>query len=290
MKVFYNSDYTSATYAFDTTRKSGEVAKNLRGMPDIDIADPTDFYDTTDTLISTCHGRKYVKAVKTGTPEYLAESQGFTWDKTIYPMARAHAAGLVAAVNNVLTTDDQFSGSLSSGLHHASTDSGAGFCTFNGLAIAAQHARNLGAQRILVLDFDAHCGGGTYEMTRDLGVTQLDVSTNSFDSYRVESNDKESQLHIVTRKTNYIDTINIVLDEATALGPWDLVIYNSGMDPYNDGIPAQELYDREVLVAEWAKQTGFPTIFAIAGGYTWHGVTMDDLVRLHSATPVSFLL
>jgi hypothetical protein len=41
---------------------------------------------------------------------------------------------------------------------------GAGFCTFNGLALAALAALDLGAKRVLVLDLDAHCGGGTHEL------------------------------------------------------------------------------------------------------------------------------
>ena len=54
-------------------------------------------------------------------------------------------------------------GSLSSGLHHAGRDRGAGFCTFNGLVLAARAALSEGAARVLVLDLDAHCGGGTHE-------------------------------------------------------------------------------------------------------------------------------
>jgi len=50
-------------------------------------------------------------------------------------------------------------GSLSSGLHHARRTHGAGFCTFNGLALAALTALEVltaGAQRVLILNLDAH--------------------------------------------------------------------------------------------------------------------------------------
>lgn len=46
--------------------------------------------------------------------------------------------------------------------HHAEPDRPMGFCLLNNIAIAAQHARQvLGAQRVAVVDFDAHHGNGT---------------------------------------------------------------------------------------------------------------------------------
>lgn len=46
--------------------------------------------------------------------------------------------------------------------HHAEPDRAMGFCLLNNVAIAAQHARKvLGAQRVAIVDFDAHHGNGT---------------------------------------------------------------------------------------------------------------------------------
>ena len=46
--------------------------------------------------------------------------------------------------------------------HHAERDSAMGFCLFNSVAVAAQHAREqLGCQRVLILDWDVHHGNGT---------------------------------------------------------------------------------------------------------------------------------
>jgi acetoin utilization deacetylase AcuC-like enzyme len=39
-----------------------------------------------------------------------------------------------------------------------------GFCLFNHVAIAAQHARANGAERVLVLDWDVHHGNGTNDI------------------------------------------------------------------------------------------------------------------------------
>jgi len=54
--------------------------------------------------------------------------------------------------------------------HHAEVDRAMGFCVFANVAIAAEHARQeLGAQRVLIVDWDVHHGNGTQHVfeTRD---------------------------------------------------------------------------------------------------------------------------
>lgn len=46
--------------------------------------------------------------------------------------------------------------------HHAEADHPMGFCLFNNIAIAAAHARkNLGLERVMIIDWDLHHGNGT---------------------------------------------------------------------------------------------------------------------------------
>ncbi len=48
--------------------------------------------------------------------------------------------------------------------HHAETDKSMGFCLVNQVAIAAEHARAKGADRVLIFDWDVHHGNGTEEI------------------------------------------------------------------------------------------------------------------------------
>ena len=48
--------------------------------------------------------------------------------------------------------------------HHAESGKAMGFCLINQVAVAAEHARSRGAERVLVFDWDVHHGNGTEEI------------------------------------------------------------------------------------------------------------------------------
>ena len=48
--------------------------------------------------------------------------------------------------------------------HHAERDRAMGFCLTNHVAAAAEHARTLGVERVLIFDWDVHHGNGTEEI------------------------------------------------------------------------------------------------------------------------------
>src|SRR5262249_26541456 len=45
--------------------------------------------------------------------------------------------------------------------HHAERERAMGFCLFNNVAVAAAHARTLGARKVAIVDVDVHHGNGT---------------------------------------------------------------------------------------------------------------------------------
>ena len=134
MRVFYSPDYVGAGFAFDTTRKAQWIAESLDAspIPGIELVEPEPL---ERWQIEEVHDPEYVEAVETGNPRSLAESQGFAWDPDLWTMVCASNGGAVAAALAAL--EDGVAGSLSSGLHHAKYDRGEGYCTFNGLVLAA---------------------------------------------------------------------------------------------------------------------------------------------------------
>ena len=282
--VFYNDDYTGCRYAFDTTRKSAVLADRINESGIATITDPQAFRSKTVELINYVHQSDYVSAVMSGTPRELAETQGFDWDPKIPDMAIAHNSGLVAAVADVMSTKNRVAGTLSSGLHHARREYGSGYCTFNGLAVGATHAMEMGAERVLILDFDAHGGGGTRSLL-DENVVQIDVSTSFFDEWDAKTT---NDALLRSDRVNYIDDITEALALATEAGSFDIVLYNAGMDPANSSVTAADLDQREQMVANWAGENGHKVVYTLAGGYTFGGLTMDSLVDLHKMTVSAF--
>jgi acetoin utilization deacetylase AcuC-like enzyme len=281
MKLFYNDDYVASRYAFDTTRKSQHIIKSLYDDPveNLEIYDPHLFTDETKSIIQRIHTDDYVNALQSGKPRNLAESQGFDWDEGIWTMAVAHSSGLVGAIHYALG-ENTLTGSLSSGLHHARRGMGGGFCTVNGLAVAARHALDMEASRVLVLDFDAHGGGGTWDIIKSKmpSVTQIDVVCSLFDTYEPSG---ESAIWEASA-ANYSDQIERALEYAETLAPFDVIIYNAGMDPLNSGVDIEDIIYREAAVRSFIGNT--PAVFALAGGYTWGKKSMDDVVSWHRLT------
>ena len=82
---------------------------------------------------------------------------------------RSHDAALVSAGAALVAAESVVSGAAQGAFaivrppgHHALRDAAMGFCLYNNVAIAAEHAvRELGCRRVLVLDPDVHHGNGT---------------------------------------------------------------------------------------------------------------------------------
>ncbi len=83
--------------------------------------------------------------------------------------AALHAAGGACAMSRALLGGEDrigFCAARPSG-HHAEPDRAMGFCLFDNVAVAAELAiRELGAERVFVLDWDVHHGNGTAEAFR----------------------------------------------------------------------------------------------------------------------------
>ena len=285
--VFYSPSYVGAGYEFDTTRKAKWVADSLIESPILGIAleEPQ---PVSRTQLALVHDADYIHAVQTGTPRSLAESQGFSWDPGLWPMVLATNGGVVAAAISAL--EHGTAGSLSSGLHHARREIGEGFCTFNGLAIAAREALSAGARSVLILDLDAHFGGGTQSLiSHEPRIWQVDVSVNDLDQYPLSERAWPS---IVKNCTDYLPTIHRRLQELEQYAPrFDLCLYNAGMDPYEhcpmgglSGITQETLDKRERMVFEWCRARRLPIAFALAGGYIGRRLDERGLVDLHRLT------
>jgi acetoin utilization deacetylase AcuC-like enzyme len=115
------------------------------------------------------HPADYVERVR----EMSARSQAFDMDTPTspgsYEAALRAAGGACALVEALLAGGERtgFSAMRPPG-HHAERATAMGFCLFANVAVAARHALDaLGAERVLVLDWDVHHGNGTNTLCHD---------------------------------------------------------------------------------------------------------------------------
>ena len=118
-------------------------------------------------MLERVHPSRYVNAIE----EFIAAGGG-ALDADTYASpgtldAALHGAGgAVAAVEAVLRGGAPAAASVHRPPgHHAEAARAMGFCFFNNVAVAAQHALSaLGLSRVLIFDWDVHHGNGTNDI------------------------------------------------------------------------------------------------------------------------------
>jgi len=262
--------------------KFSMVADGLRERAGIRLEEPAAV--TEDDLLRV-HTPEYVAAVRTGEPRALAESQKFPWSAELYPSVCLTSGGLVAASRRALR--DGVAAAVVSGFHHSHADHGEGFCTFNGLVVAAEVLRAAGEIRtVAVLDMDLHYGNGT----ASLAVTRpwlLNVSLygNDYQGNKPYSdvsvlhhedgvNHRSIALPNGCRREGMLEAMERAFPLLLAQGRPDLLMYQAGADPYREDpyspleLDHDDLRERDRRVFAFAKAEGLPIVWVLAGGYT----------------------
>lgn len=286
--LFYSQTYLYDAIQLDTTNKAGMVYESLLVSPisGVRIVEPTVW--ATSDMIGRVHSAEYTRAIWTGEPQWLADNNGVCeWTPEFAASRLSSTGGVVCAAMRAWETGG-VSGSMSSGLHHARHECGAGYCTLNGLVIAAAEVVHHGAQRVLIVDLDAHGGGGTASMIQGIpALEQVDVAVHDFDRYESTPNAR----YWFSEAGSYIETVRQALNSVQDPEGIDLVLYNAGVDPHQDcvmggarGITTETLWLRDTLVFSWARKNGLPICFVFAGGYTGPRLSQSELVNLHRQT------
>lgn len=132
-------------------------------------------------LLSSVHAPAYLDEL-----ERLSASGGRRLDPDTalgpgsWEVALLTAGAAVGAVESALAGMPSFAVSRPPG-HHAGRARAMGFCLLNNAAIAAEHARSRGVERIAILDWDVHHGNGTQDIFyEDDGVLYLSVHQGPF--------------------------------------------------------------------------------------------------------------
>ncbi len=174
---------------------------------------------------------------------------------------------------------DGISSALTSGFHHAGPGSGRGFCTFNGLMVAAARLLDEGlVQRIAIIDCDYHYGDGTQAIIDAQALSSRVLHVSFGQRFR-----KPEQA------TAYLGAVSSLRGELRAFAP-ELILYQAGADPHVDDpmgglLTTEQMRERDRTLFTIARELSIPVSWNLAGGYQIESDgTIPRVVELHLNT------
>jgi acetoin utilization deacetylase AcuC-like enzyme len=191
-----------------------------------------------------------------------------------------------------LALEHGYAANSAGGSHHALADTGAGYCVFNDLAIAANRLTAEGAVgRILILDLDVHQGDGTAALMngRD-DVFTLSIHAEKNFPVRKARSTIDIGLPDGTGDADYLLALKAIVPSVLDDFAPELILFQAGVDIHaEDRLGRLALTDagleaRDRFVARAARERGVPIASALGGGY---GADRMVVARRHARTMVT---
>jgi acetoin utilization deacetylase AcuC-like enzyme len=174
-----------------------------------------------------------------------------------------------------LALERGFAANTAGGSHHALATTGAGYCVFNDLALAAVRLIEEGSvERILIVDCDVHQGDGTAALTAGRpGIATYSIHAEKNFPARKARSTLDVPLPDGTGDRVYLETLEATLAPMLDSYCPGLILYQAGVDPFADdrlgrlALTAPGLIQREKLVAGLAARRSIPLASTVGGGY-----------------------
>ncbi|NUN04301.1 MAG: histone deacetylase [Bdellovibrio sp.] len=163
--------------------------------------------------------------------------------------------------------------------HHATREKAIGFCIFNNVAIAAKNLIHKGlAQRVLIVDIDAHFGNGTADAALEesnIFYISLHQKYLKFKSMKDSGNSIGIDLNFQSNEKDYLKHLNSALE---AMGQSnfhpDFVLVSAGYDAHwRDYMSVLNLSNEgyteisKTLIQFASEKTQGKIVFSLEGGY-----------------------
>ncbi len=168
-----------------------------------------------------------------------------------------------------------FAANIAGGSHHALADTGAGYCVFNDLALAAVRLTEEGdAARVLVVDCDVHQGDGTAVLTAGRpAIATYSIHADKNFPVRKARSTVDVALADGTGDADYLAALADTLVPLVEDFAPDLILYQAGVDPFGGdrlgrlALTEAGLDARDRLVVGLAQTRGIPLASTLGGGY-----------------------
>ena len=263
--------------------KFGELAKYL-----IEQKVVKNFFNPVACSFETlnrAHSEDYIHDIKNKTlDKNKIKKIGFPLVDSVVQRSLVATGGTVLA--SKLALNYGVACNTAGGSHHANYDSGAGYCVFNDVAVAAHYLLDRGfANKILIVDLDVHQGNGNSEIFRE-NRQVFTFSMHSKNNYPAKKSisDLDVELEDNLEDDAYIKTLKYYLNELNSEN-FDFIFYIAGVDiHFNDRLGKLKISDegvkhRDELVIENFFSKRIPICGVLGGGYN---KDFNKLVELHS--------
>ncbi|MEX8494984.1 histone deacetylase [Sphaerotilus sp.] len=246
--------------------------------------------------LALVHTPGYVDAVLRGTLSAAQQREiGFPWSPAMAERARRSVGATISAARDAL--QEGVAANLAGGTHHASADTGSGYCVFNDLAVAARlmqaewHRHHRRLLRVAVIDLDVHQGNGTAAIFQDdPTVYTLSMHGAKNFPFRKVAGDLDVDLPDGCTDAPYLAALDDALEQLWqrhADQPPGLVFYQAGADPHEGDrlgrlkITTAGMAERDRRVFDACRSRGIPVVLTMGGGY---GRVIEDTVAVQLQT------
>jgi acetoin utilization deacetylase AcuC-like enzyme len=268
--IVHHPDYVApapprSTYQWN---KNGLIRDLLRGE-DVEWFTPE---PTPVAWLEAVHDPAYVAEVlEARVPPEKERRIGFAVTPQVARRSRVVPGGTWLAAR--LALERGFAVNSAGGSHHALADTGAGFCVFNDLAVAAVQLAAEGV-RTLIVDCDVHQGDGTAALTaghRAIATYSIHAEKNF--PVRKARSTLDVPLPDEMGDAAYLETLETTLVPLLDGFAPDLILYQAGVDPFEGdrlgrlALTLEGLERRERLIARLAIERGLPLASTVGGGY-----------------------
>ena len=275
LPVFYDprQNASNPNSASPSAHKPAEVMVSWQalGVP----LDVRDFEPVRPERFHAVHQASYVDGVFAGTHPNgfyntsLEVAESLRWTSgSFLAAARCVAAGAPVAV------------SPTSGFHHARWGGGGGYCTFNGLMLAARTLLDEGVERVGILDLDMHYGNGTDDIILQLRLSPR-VEHYSFGLSAVAPGLARNP----DGTERWLAGLPELVDGFQKKG-CQVLLLQAGADPHVEDplggvMTSEQMRRRDAIVFTRCRELGLPVAWNLAGGYQQ---PLRKVLDLHDAT------
>lgn len=226
--------------------------------------------------LALAHERSYVdQVIACAVPKPIEREIGFPVSERVSRRAQLASGGTLLAAR--LALEYGIACNAAGGSHHARRAHGAGFCTFNDVAVAALVLLSEGVVGdVLVIDLDVHQGDGTAEILAG-EPRVLTASMHAARNYPVRkvSSSVDVALADGLDDDGYLEALEQLLPGLTAGRHFDLAFYNAGVDVHGDdrlgrlSMTDGGIRRRDRAVFGHLRGLGIPVCGVIGGGYAF---------------------